>query len=136
MERRNLYIVVSLALTVAGCAAVEQGLQEDTPLFLSNREVREIFRGNTVAAASGETFYWGADGTVIGRVPSGGILRGNWNVTDDGRICVSDWNSGSAPGGCYRVYFDNSTRQRKLVDTGGVLTYTIASVVTGNPNNF
>lgn len=136
MKRRNLHIAAILALTVAGCATVEQELQNADALPLSSREVREIFRGNTVAAVSGETFYWGADGTVIGRVPSGGILRGSWNVTDDGRICVSDWNSGSAPGGCYRVYLDNSTRQRKLVDTGGVLTYTIASVETGNPNNF
>lgn len=136
MERRNLYIVASLALTVAGCATVEQRLQDETPLFLSNREVREIFQGNTVSAASGETFYWDADGTVIGRGSYGGTVKGNWNITDDGRLCVSNWNSNSAPAGCYRVYFDNSTRQRKVVDMSGGLKYTIATVVTGNPNIF
>jgi len=126
-----------LALIVAGCAAtVEQNLQSADSLLLSAKEVRQIFQGNTVTAATGETFYWDANGSVAGKGSYGGVTKGNWNVTDDGRLCISNWSTSNAPSGCYRVYFDNSTQQKKLVDINGDLKWTVINVVTGNPNNF
>lgn len=132
----SLIAAACLTLTVVGCSTTEQNLLHANSLLLSSREVREIFQGNTVTAATGETFYWDANGTVIGKGSYGGVIKGNWNVTDDGRLCASNWNSSTAPGGCYKVYFDNTTQQRKLVDINGDQKYTIVNVVTGNPNNF
>lgn len=125
-----------LFLSLAACATVEQGLQDANALLLSTKEVREVFQGNTVTAATGETFYWDANGTVIGSGSYGGTTKGNWNITADGRLCISNWTSSVAPGGCYKVYFDNTTQQRKLVDLNGDLKWTVVNVVTGNPNNF
>jgi len=124
------------ALFVVGCATVEQGLQGANALLLSSREVREVFQGNTVTSSTGEAFYWDANGSVIGRGSYGGVIKGNWNITDDGRLCVSNWSSSTTPGGCYKVYFDNTTQQRKLIDINGELKWSVVNVVTGNPNNF
>ena len=132
----TLSAVVALFVSLAGCATVEQGLQGAIALLLSTREVREVFQGNTVTAATGETFYWDANGSVLGKGAYGGNTKGNWNITDDGRLCISNWTSSIAPGGCYKVYFDNTTQQRKLVDMNGDLKWTVVNVVTGNPNNF
>lgn len=132
-----IFVAVSLALTVAGCATtVEQNLQSANALLLSSKEVREVFQGNTVTAVSGETFYWDASGTVVGKGSYGGLNKGNWNIADDGRLCVSNWNTSYAPSGCYKVYFDNTSQQKKLVDSNGDLKWTVMNVVTGNPNNF
>lgn len=132
----TLSAVFAMFVLLSGCATVEQDLQNANSLLLSSKEVRDVFQGNTVIAATGETFYWDANGTVIGKGSYGGVIKGNWNITDDGRLCASNWNSGSAPGGCYKVYFDNTTQMRKLVDLNGDLKYTVINVVTGNPNNF
>ncbi|HPX62327.1 MAG TPA: DUF995 domain-containing protein [Deltaproteobacteria bacterium] len=132
---RKLLSSAAIVLMLSGCATVEQGLQDANSLLLSAKEVREVFQGNTVSAASGETFYWDASGTVIGRGSYGGVLKGNWNVTDDGRICTNNWDA-AVSGGCYKVYFDNTTQQRKLIDMNGDLKYVILNVVRGNPNNF
>lgn len=131
-----LSAVSALFISLAGCATVEQGLQSANALLLSSREVREVFQGNTVTAATGDTFYWDANGTVLGRGSYGGNTKGNWNITDDGRLCISNWTSSVAPGGCYKVYFDNTTQQRKLVDINGDLKWTVVNAVPGNPNNF
>jgi len=133
---KKMLAFVSVVALSAGCATVEQTLQDSNALLLSAREVREIFQGNTVTASSGEVFYWDAAGTVIGKGSYGGTLKGNWNITDDGRLCASNWNSSTAPAGCYKVYFDNTTQQRKLVDMNGELKFTVINSVTGNPNNF
>jgi hypothetical protein len=69
---------------------------------LSTKEVREVFRGNTVTAATGETFYWDANGTVVGKGSYGGSNKGNWNITEDGRLCVSNGNSSHAPAAAAR----------------------------------
>lgn len=128
---------VCLALTVAGCAAtVVQNQQSANTLLLSATEVRQTFQGNTVTAATGETFYWDANGSVAGKGSYGGVTKGNWNVTEDGRLCISNWNSSYAPSGCYRVYFDNAAQQKKLVDQNGDLKWTVINVVTGNSNIF
>jgi hypothetical protein len=132
----TLSAVVALFLSLSACATVEQGLQGANALLLSAKEVREIFQGNTVTAATGETFYWDANGSMTGKGSYGGITKGNWNITDDGRLCLSNWNSSSAPAGCYKVYFDNTTQQRKLVDLNGELKWTVINSVNGNPNNF
>lgn len=125
-----------LACTVTGCATVEQNLQGANALLLSAKEVREIFQGNTVTAAGGESFYWDANGSVKGKGAFGGIINGNWNITDDGRLCTSNWSAQEAPSGCYKVYFDNTTQQRKLVDINGDLKFIVVNSVTGNPNNY
>lgn len=131
-----LSAVAALFASLTGCANVEQNLQDANALLLSSKEVKEVFQGNTIASATGETFYWDANGTVIGKGSYGGINKGNWNVADDGRLCVQNWNSSYAPSGCYKIYFDNTTQQRKLVDINGDLKWTVINVVTGNPNNF
>jgi hypothetical protein len=132
----TLSAAAALFVSIAGCATVEQGLQGANSLLLSNREVREVFQGNTVRATTGETFYWDTNGSVIGKGSYGGVIKGNWNITDDGRLCISNWSSSTAPGGCYKVYFDNTTRQFKLVDLNGELKWTVMNFVEGNPNNF
>lgn len=132
----TLSAVATLFVSLAGCATVEQGLQDANALLLSNKEVREVFQGNTVTAATGETFYWDSNGSVLGKGSYGGKTKGNWNITDDGRLCISNWTSSIAPGGCYKVYFDNSTQQRKLVDINGDLKWTVINTVPGNPNNY
>ena len=129
-------LVMALLAAFTACTNVEQNLQGANALLLSSKEVREIFQGNTVSSATGETFYWDANGTVVGKGSYGGTTKGNWNISDDGRLCISNWNSSYAPSGCYKVYFDNSTQQRKLVDSNGDLKWTVLNVVTGNPNNF
>lgn len=129
-------LILSMGVLVAGCSSVEQNLLQANSLLLSAKEVRTVFQGNTVTSTAGESFYWDASGKVVGKGSYGGIARGNWNITDDGRICISNLNSSSDPGGCYKVYFDNSTQQRKLIDNNGELKYTIMNVVTGNPNNY
>jgi hypothetical protein len=133
---RKLLMLIAVSALAAGCATVEQNLQDSNSLLLSAKEVREVFQGNTITATGGETFYWDSSGTVIGKGSYGGILKGKWNVTDDGRICTSNWNSASVTGGCFKMYFDNSTQQKKLVDMNGDLKYVILNSVPGNPNNF
>lgn len=130
-----LFVLVS-GFMIAGCSSVEQNLLQANSLLLSAKEVRTVFQGNTVASTSGESFYWDANGKVVGKGSYGGTARGNWNITDDGRLCISNLNSSTDPGGCYKVYFDNSTQQRKLIDNNGELKYTIMNVITGNPNNY
>lgn len=132
----TLSLVAALFVSLAGCATVEQGLQWENALLLSTKEVRAVFQGNTVTTATGETFYWDISGSVVGKGSYGGTTKGNWNITDDGRLCISNWTSSAAPGGCYKVYFDNSTQQRKLVDINGELKWIVINTVTGNPNNF
>ena len=129
-------LVMSLLAALTACTSVEQNLQGANALLLSSKEVREVFLGNTVTSATGEPFYWDANGTVVGKGSYGGSNKGNWNITDDGRLCVSNWNSSYAPSGCYKVYFDNTTQSRKLVDINGDLKWSVVNVVTGNPNNF
>lgn len=129
-------LVMGLFAAFTGCTSVEQNLQGANALLLSTKEVREVFQGNTVTSATGETFYWDANGTVVGKGAYGGSNKGNWNITEDGRLCVSNWNSSYAPSGCYKVYFDNTTQSRTLVDSNGDLKWTVVNVVTGNPNNF
>ena len=132
----TLSAAVSLALTVAACTTVEQNLQGANALLLSSKEVSEVFQGNTVTSTTGETYFFDRGGVVMGKSSFGGVIKGNWNITDDGRLCVSNFNSSSAPSGCYKVYFDNTTQQRKLIDLNGDLKYVIMNAVPGNPNNF
>ena len=123
-------------LSVAGgCKTVENSLHDANALLLSAKEVREVFQGNTVSATSGDTFFFDRDGKIVGSGSYGGTVKGSWNITDDGRLCISNLNS-STSGGCYKVYFDNSTQQRKLVDLNGDLKWIIMNVLNGNPNNF
>ncbi len=131
----TLVSAAALVVAVSGCKSVEQNLQDANALLLSAKEVREVFQGNTVVATTGDTFYFDRAGTTIGSGSFGGTVKGNWNITDDGRLCVSNLNA-SVAGGCYKVYFDNTTQQRKLVDLNGDLKWVIMNVVHGNPNNF
>lgn len=132
----SLFAVIALSLPLNACTTVEQNLVDASALLLSAKEVRDVFLGNTVTSANGETYYWDANGVVKGKSPFGDNNKGNWNITDDGRICVSNWNSSYAPSGCYKAYFDQTTQQRKMVDINGNLKWTVINVVTGNPNNF
>jgi hypothetical protein len=128
--------MTTLLSLLSGCATVEDNLQKSNALLLSAKEVRTLFQGNTVTSSGGDTFYWDSSGTVTGKGSYGGTVKGNWNVTDDGRLCISNWNSSYAPSGCYKVYFDNTTQQNRLVDSNGELKWAVINVVTGNPQNF
>lgn len=136
MKRRFLVqSALLLAIALSGCKTTEEALLDANSLVLSAKEVREVFQGNTVSATSGDVFFFDRGGAVAGSGSYGGKVKGNWNITDDGRLCVSNLNA-SIPGGCYKVYFDNSSQQRKVVDQNGDLKWVIMNVVTGNPNNF
>ena len=132
----TLCAIITLSLALNACKTVEQNLVDSSALLLSAKEVRDVFQGNTVASSNGETYYWDASGVVVGKSAYGGGSKGNWNITDDGRLCISNWNSSYAPSGCYKAYFDNTTQQRKMVDLNGDLKWTVINVITGNPNNF
>lgn len=132
----SICAVVALSLSLNACTTVEQNLVDSSALLLSAKEVREVFQGNTVTSANGETYYWDTSGTVTGKSAFGEKSRGNWNITDDGRLCISNWNASYAPSGCYKTYFDQTIQQRKMVDINGDLKWTVINVVTGNPNNF
>ncbi len=132
----TLCAAIVLSLSLNACKTVEQSLVDSSSLLLSAKEVREVFQGNSVTSANGETYYWDASGVVVGKSSYGGVSKGNWNITDDGRLCISNWNSSYAPSGCYKTYFDNSTQQRKMVDQNGDLKWAVINVITGNPNNF
>lgn len=132
----SICAVIALSLSLNACTTVEQNLIDSSALLLSAKEVREVFQGNTVTSANGETYYWDASGVVNGKSSYGDKNKGNWNITDDGRLCISNWNSSYAPSGCYKAYFDHTTQQRKMVDLNGDLKWTVINVVTGNPNNF
>lgn len=132
----SLCSVIALSVSLSACKTVEQSLVDSSALLLSAKEVRDVFKGNTVTSANGESYYWDVSGVVVGKSSYGEAGKGNWNITDDGRLCVSNWNSSFAPSGCYKAYFDNTTQQRKMVDINGDLKWTVVNVVTGNPNNF
>jgi hypothetical protein len=68
---------------------------------LSGKEIRETLIGNTLSGVSdGESYseYLNADGTIVGRSPSGSY-SGKWRISDD-QICFlypqgnqsTEWN--------------------------------------------
>jgi hypothetical protein len=132
----TLCAALLVALTVAACATDEQALRDSGSLLLSAREVKDIFVGNTVTSADGKTYYFDRSGVVVGKGAYGDKNRGNWNITPEGQLCFSNWNANFAPSACYKVFFDNVSQQRKLVDANGDLQYTVINILTGNPNNF
>ncbi len=136
MRRKLAALPFAALLFISGCANMEQNLKDTDALLLSEREVRDIIQGNTVTSTTGESFYFDVSGSVKGKGSYGGVMRGKWNITEDGNLCVFDWNSLNAPSGCYRVYFDNSSKRRKFVDMNGEPRWTLLNVITGNPNNY
>lgn len=136
MKTISALCAVTALLLAGGCATFEDSLKQSNALLLSSKEVRTLFQGNTITTNFGETYYWDTGGTVVGKGSYGGTTKGNWNVTDDGRLCISNWNSSYAPSGCYKVYFDNRNQQNKLVDDNGDLKWSVINSVPGNPNNF
>ncbi|CAH2031097.1 DUF995 domain-containing protein [Trichlorobacter ammonificans] len=131
-----LFAASVLAFTVAGCATDESALRASSSLLLSAKEVKDIFVGNTVTSADGKTYYFDRSGVVVGKGAYGDKNKGNWNITPEGQLCFSNWNANFAPSTCYKVFFDNASQQRKLVDMHGEVQYTVINILTGNPNNF
>lgn len=126
--------ILSLALTA--CKTDQTALIDSSTLLLSAKEVKEIFAGNTATSADGKTFYFDREGVVSGKGAYGDKIRGNWNITPEGQLCLTNWNSAYAPSACYKMYFDNATQQRKLVDSNGDVKFTVINILNGNPNNF
>jgi hypothetical protein len=131
-----LSVAVILVFSVTACKTDEHALRDNSAILLSAKEVKEIFVGNTVTASTGDTFYFDRGGAAVGKGSYGDKNRGNWNITSEGQLCLSNWNSSFGPSACYKVFFDNATQQRKLIDINGDMKYLILNVVTGNPNNF
>ena len=129
-------VVFAITVSMTGCATVEQQLLSSNAVLLSSKDIREVFQNNTVSTTSGESFFCDLAGVITGQGSYGGILKGNWKITDDGRICTANWNSSTVPTGCFKVYYDAAAQQRKMVDVRGNLKYIIKDVVEGNPNNF
>ncbi|MDY0383527.1 DUF995 domain-containing protein [Trichlorobacter sp.] len=125
-----------MALTVAACTTDEQALRDSSSLLLSAREVKDVFVSNTVTSADGKVYYFDRSGVVVGKGAYGDKIKANWNITPEGQLCFSNWNSSYAPSACYKVFFDNVSQQRKLVDANGDVQYTVINILTGNPNNF
>ena len=131
-----LFAASVLALTVTACKTDKSALRDSSSTLLGAREVKEILVGNTVTAANGDTYYFDRGGVVIGKGSYGEKNKGNWNITQEGQLCFSNWNANFAPSACYKVFFDNVSQQRKLVDGNGDVKYTVINIITGNPNNF
>lgn len=137
MKKLLVLCVASLmALGVVACKTDEAALRDSSSLLLSAKEVKDIFVGNTVTSADGKTYYFDRSGIVVGKGAYGDKNRGNWNITPEGQLCFSNWNANFAPSACYKVFFDNVSQQRKLVDANGDVQYTVINILTGNPNNF
>lgn len=132
----TLFAASVLALTVTACTTDEAALRDNSATLLGAVEVRNLLVGNTVTATNGDTYYFDRGGVVIGKGSYGEKNKGNWNITQEGQLCFSNWNANFAPSACYKVFFDNATQQRKLVDGNGNTKYTVVNIVTGNPNNF
>jgi hypothetical protein len=132
----SLFIASILALSVTACKTDEAALRDSSSTLLGAREVKELLLGNTVTATNGDTYYFDRGGVVIGKGSYGEKNKGNWNITTEGQLCFSNWNAAFAPSACYKVFFDNTSQQRKLVDANGDAKYTVVNIVTGNPNNF
>jgi len=132
----TLCVASVVALGVVACKTDEAALRDSSSLLLSAKEVKDIFVGNTVTSADGKTYYFDRAGVVVGKGAYGDKNRGNWNITPEGQLCFSNWNSNFAPSACYKVFFDNVSQQRKLVDANGDVQYTVINILTGNPNNF
>ena len=128
--------VAALAFTVTACKTDESALRDSSSLLLSAKEINDIFVGNTVTSADGKTYYFDRSGVVIGKGAYGDKNKGNWNITPEGQVCFSNWNANFAPSTCYKVFFDNVSQQRKLVDLNGEVQFTVLNILTGNPNNF
>ena len=128
--------VAALAFTVTACTTDESSLRDSSSLMLSAKEIKDIFVGNTVTSADGKTYYFDRSGVVIGKGAYGDKSKGNWNITPEGQVCFSNWNANFAPSSCYKVFFDNVSQQRKLVDLNGEVQFTVTNILTGNPNNF
>lgn len=128
--------VAALAFTVTACKTDESALRDSSSLLLSAKEIKDIFVGNTVTSADGKTYYFDRSGVVVGKGAYGDKNKGNWNITPEGQVCFSNWNANFAPSACYKVFFDNASQQRKLVDMNGEVQFTVLNVLTGNPNNF
>lgn len=131
-----LFAASVLAFSVTGCKTDEAALRDASSLLLSAHEVRGIFIGNTVSSADGKTYYFDRSGMVVGKGAFGDTNRGNWNITPEGQLCLTNWNANFAPSACYKVFFDNVSQQRKLVDAQGEVQYTVTNILTGNPHNF
>jgi len=128
--------VAALAFTVTACTTDEAALRDSSSLLLSAKEIKDIFVGNTVTSADGKTYYFDRSGVVVGKGAYGDKNKGNWNITPEGQVCFSNWNANFAPSACYKVFFDNVSQQRKLVDMNGEVQFTVLNILTGNPNNF
>ena len=131
-----LFAISVLALYVTACKTEESALRDSSSTLLGAVEVKELLVGNTVTASNGDTYYFDRGGVVVGKGSFGEKNKGNWNITQEGQLCFSNWNANFTPSACYKVYFDNVSQQRKLVDGNGDLKYTVVTIVTGNPNNF
>ncbi len=131
-----LFLASILALSVAACKTDESALRDSSSTLLGANEVKALLLGNTVTASNGDTYYFDRSGLVIGKGSFGEKNKGNWNITPEGQLCFSNWNANYAPSACYKVFFDNISQQRKMVDSNGDVKYTVINIVTGNPNNF
>ena len=131
-----LCVVALMAFGVVACTTDEQALRDSSSLLLSAKEVKDVFVGNTVTSADGKVYYFDRNGVVVGKGAYGDKIKANWNITPEGQLCFSNWNSSYAPSACYKVFFDNISQQRKLVDANGDVQYTVINILTGNPNNF
>lgn len=132
----TLLVASVLALSVAACKTDEAALRDASSTLLSAKEVKAIFVGNTVTSTDGKTYYFDRSGVVVGKGAYGDTNKGNWNITPEGQLCFSNWNANFAPSACYKVFFDNVSQQRKLVDMNGDVQFTVINILTGNPNNF
>ncbi len=132
----TLFLASILALSVAACKTDESTLRDSSSTLLGANEVKTLLLGNTVTAANGDTYYFDRSGFVVGKGAYGEKNKGNWNITHEGQLCFSNWNANFAPSACYKVFFDNVSQQRKLVDGNGDVKYTVINILIGNPNNF
>lgn len=136
MKKLSLLVILLLTMGLSACSTDESALRDSSSILLGAKEVKELVLGNTVISTDGDTYYFDRSGVVIGKGSYGEKNRGNWNITPEGQLCLTNWNSSYAPSACFKLFFDNSTQQRKLVDGKGNTKYTVLNILTGNPNNF
>ena len=132
MKKLILFMVFT-SISLAGCKTFEQSLIEKGYRNLHGDELTKTFVGNTDFTSSGEYWYYGEDGRIVGISKSGRDIDGKWTLNDAGTICI-DWDDVYLPSGCSKYFINDQTKEIVWLEPDGQNSKT--DIKKGNPKNF
>lgn len=127
------FLLLCAAFLLSGCKTIEQGLIEKGYRNLNGGELTKAFVGNTDFTSSGEYWYYGEDGRIVGISKSGRNIDGKWKMNNKGTICI-DWNDAYLPSGCSKYFINDQTKEIVWLEPDGQNSK--ADIQPGNPKNF